>query len=156
MRIALTSLALLLFGSPVVAAEPCERTPSSAARALYEDHQEFILSGAPSPPLSETFARAVKSNLDEQTRTGDSGLIDWNYWTDAQDGEQSKNAEVAAVKVNGRQAQVTLKYKFYLSPTERPKTKRAIVKLSRTAKGCWLIEDLQNGSKSVMSYLRPQ
>ncbi len=108
------------------------------------------------PPVKlEAFAQAVRANLDEQKRTGDSGLIDWNYWTNAQDGEQSKTAKVVSVKATGRQAQVLLEYKFYPSPQEKPEAKRSTVKLSRNPDGCWLVEDLQNGTKSVMSYLRP-
>jgi hypothetical protein len=155
MRALLTSFLLVLLGSNAFAGDLCVRSPSTAARALYEAHGDFIFSGASSPPLSQAFAQAVRANLDEQRRTGDSGLIDWNYWTSAQDGEQSKTAKVVSVKATGRQAQVILEYKFYPSPQEQHQSKRSTVKLSRTPDGCWLVEDLQNGKKSVMSYLRP-
>lgn len=155
MRARLTSFFVLLVGSTSFAGDLCVRSPGTAARALYEAHRDFIFSGAPSPPLSEAFAQAVRANLDEQRRTGDSGLIDWNYWTSAQDGEQSKTAKVVSVKANGREAQVMLEYRFYPSPHERHQAKRSTVKLSRTREGCWLVEDVQNGKRSVLSYLRP-
>ncbi|HOY80140.1 MAG TPA: hypothetical protein PLN33_20170, partial [Hyphomonadaceae bacterium] len=155
MRTRLTSIFLLLVGSNAFAGDLCVHSPSTAARALYESHGSFIFSGASSPPLSEAFAQAVRANLDDQKRTGDSGLIDWNYWTSAQDGEQSRTAKVVSVKATGRQAQVILEYRFYPSPHEKHQAKRSTVKLSRTPDGCWLVEDLQNGKKSVMSYLRP-
>ena len=155
MRSGLTSFFLLLLGSNAIASGMCVRSPSTAARVLYEAHVDFLFSGASSPPLSEAFAQAVQANLDKQSRTGDSGLIDWNYWTNAQDGEQSETATVVSVKTSARQAQVVLEYKFYPSPNKKHLAKRSTVKLSRTPEGCWLVEDVQNGKKSVMSHLRP-
>jgi hypothetical protein len=155
MRARVTSFLLLLLGSNAFAGDLCVRSPGAAALALYDEHRDFIFSGGSSPPLSETLAQAVRANLDEQRRTGDSGLIDWNYWTNAQDGEQSKTAKVVSVKATARQAQVILEYKFYPSPQELRQVKRSTIKLSRTREGCWLVEDIQNGKKSVMSYLRP-
>ena len=85
---------------------------------------------------------------------GESGLIDWNYWTNAQDGEQSKTAHIASVKVSGSRSQVVLEYKFYPSPGEPHELKRSTATLYQTSGGCWLVEDLQNGEKSVTSLLR--
>ena len=147
-------IALLLLSTNAFAAELCVRSPSAAARTLYEVHSNFIFSGASSPPLSQAFAQAVQANLDEQRRAGDSGLIDWNYWTSAQDGEQSETAKVVSAKATGRRAQVILEYKFYPSHHEKHQVKRSTVTLSRTPDGCWLVDDLQNGNRSVMSYLR--
>jgi hypothetical protein len=154
MHTSLTSFFWLLLCSAAVASEPCTQRPSTAARALYESHGDFIFSGAPSPPLDEAFALAVRRNLNEQRRSGDSGVIDWNYWTSAQDGEQSKTAKVVSVKVNALQAQVVLEYKFHPSPNEKPQSKRATVYLSSTPNRCWLVSDLKVGKRSAMSYLR--
>jgi hypothetical protein len=155
MRTRVTLFFVLLLGSNAFAGDQCVRSPSTAARALYEAHADFIFSGSLSPPLSEALSQAVRENLDEQRRTGESGVIDWNYWTNAQDGEQSQTARVVSVKATGRIAHVLLEYKFYPSPNQKPEAKRSTVRLSRTAEGCWLVEDLQHGKKSVMSYLRP-
>jgi hypothetical protein len=156
MRIGFIFLLLLLCGSRAIAGDICVRNLGSAALALYENHQDFIFSGGRSPPLSDALAAVVNANLDEQKRTGESGLIDWNYWADAQDGELASNAKVSSVIAHGRRAQVELAYKFYPLPGEKPRTKRAIIKLSRTSQGCWLIDDVQHGKRSVMSYLQPQ
>ncbi|MDC8771716.1 hypothetical protein [Roseateles albus] len=146
-------LLLLFLGLPVAAVGECLRSPSSSALALYEKHQDFIFTGAPSPPLGEALANAVEANLAEQRRTGSSGFIDWNYWTDAQDGEQSRSAKVTFAKVKGAQAQVRISYYFLLGPGEKQMLKQAVVQLSRTHHGCWLVEDVLRGQRSVMSYL---
>jgi hypothetical protein len=146
-------LLVLLLGLPVPASGECLRSASGSALAFYEKHQDFIFTGASSPPLSEALAKAGGENLAEQRRTGDSGLIDWNYWTDAQDGEQSRSANLAFAKVKGTQAQVHISYYFLFGPGDKQVLKRAVVRLSRTRQGCWLVEDVQRGQRSVMSYL---
>jgi hypothetical protein len=124
---------------------------------LYESHKEFIFSEASSPPLSQALAQAVNENLAEQLRTGDLGSVDSNYWTDAQDGEQSMYAKIVSFVGSGARAKVTLAYKFLPSPTEKPLPKQAVISLSRTSKGCWVVEDVRRGNRSVMTYLkRPQ
>jgi hypothetical protein len=120
---------------------------------LYANHQEFIFSDASSPPLSKALANAVNATLGQQRRTGESGPIDWDFWIDAQDGEQSRNAKVTSVAVKGGTAHVALVYEFFGAPVEKPQKKRAVVSLSRTSQGCWLVEDVRRGKKSVMSYL---
>jgi uncharacterized protein YcfL len=148
------SVALLLC-SRAFAEDSCSATPKKAALDLYEKHQEFVFSEASSPPLSQALARAVNESLAEQRRTGDMGPIDWNYWTDAQDGEQSRSAKVVSITGKGASATVTLAYQFLPSPTEKPVPKRAVISVSRTSPGCWVVNDVRRGKRSVMSYLKP-
>jgi hypothetical protein len=122
--------------------------------ALYKNYQAFIFSDASSPPLSQELARAINASLAEQLRTGDVGSIDWNYWTDAQDGEQSRKAKIASAVVERERAQVKLAYLFFPSPDRKPLSKHALISLSRTSQGCWVIEDVLRGDRSILTYLR--
>lgn len=134
-------------------AQSCFKTPSAAALNLYNEHQQFIFNGGSSPPLSANFAAIVNDNIQEEKRTGDAGAIDWDYWTDAQDGNPSPKASVASASVRGRSARVLLRYQFLPAPGMPPIAKTALVTVSRDSAGCWLVEDVARGKTSVRSLL---
>jgi hypothetical protein len=121
---------------------------------FYEKYQDFLFSGISSPLLSQPLASSIAASLREQIKNRDTGPIDWNYWTDDQDGAQSPRARVTSVVTKGNHAEVMLAYQFYPSPTQEPVPKHSVIMLSRTMQGCWLVEDILHGKRSVTSYLQ--
>ena len=136
--------------SPVAA---CPADPGMSALVFYEVHQDFIHPGADSPPLTEELALAVRSNIKSALDKGEVGAIDWNFWTSAQDGNQSKTARVRRVSLSGSRAEVVLAYEFDLGGTSRPRELTASVRLVKAGGKCWLVADLVRGQQNVARLL---
>jgi hypothetical protein len=139
-----------------LAAPECAESPRAAAGLLYEQHASFVHTGAPNSLLSPRLATVVEANLTRIRERGEVGAIDWNYWTDAQDGEQSKTARMQVVKVSAARATVRLRYQFYLTTYANPEPKSALVSLTKSNLGCWQVDDVARGKTSVLLLLQPQ
>lgn len=136
-------------------AQTCSSTsPTDAARSLYQEHYAFIHEGAGSPPLSPSLQQLVAANIEQNLSAGETGAIDWDFWTDAQDGEAAHAATATLVHERKPKAVVRLHYSFVPSPTEKPRTKITDVQLVRSSSGCWLVDDLLHNKQSLRRLLR--
>jgi hypothetical protein len=147
----------LILGTVVLviplAAQPCALTPSEASLKLYKHHRDFVHNGANGELFSDTLSSVVNSAVRHAQQAGEVGPIDYDFWTDAQDGDASPDAK-ATLSANARgTTYVLLSYWFRLGPSYRPEPKTALVELSQTTNGCWQVEDLHRQQRSVRSIL---
>lgn len=158
MRALIRSAVIIAVAASVSAtayAQTCSNeSPVVAAVALYKHHYDFIHDGAGSPPLSESLRALVAANIQQNLKAGDVGAVDWDFWTDAQDGTASPDAKGALVNRSGEKVIVRLQYQFRLAPESHPRAKVSDVHLVRAASGCWLIDDLRHNGKSLRAILR--
>lgn len=127
--------------------------PASVATAFYATSREFIHDGVGSPPLSSSLAKLVKANFTQNLETGDVGAIDWNFWTDAQDGEAAPVAKVISVRDKRGRKLVRLSYKFFPAPAAKPVSKHSDIVLVQEPGGCWLVDDVRHNGRSVSRLL---
>lgn len=154
--IALAATALLSC-SLLAHAQPCPTNdPVTVASNLYRQDHAFIHNGAASPPLSPSLQRLVASNLNRNLEHGEVGPIDWDFWTNAQDGEASADVAAALVSARGRQALVRLTYQHRRGPGEAPADKATDVSLVKGASGCWLIDNLVHNGQDLRKLLTPR
>ena len=136
-----------------LAAQPCALTPSEASLKLYKHHRDFVHNGASGQLFSDALSSVVNSAVKYSQEEGEVGPIDYDFWTDAQDGDASPEAE-ATLRANARgTTYVLLSYWFRLGPSYRPVPKTALVELTQTAGGCWQVEDLHREQRSLRSVL---
>lgn len=128
-------------------------SPVAVAIDLYTQRHDFIHAGAESPPLAESLRQLVAANVAQSLQTGEVGAIDWDFWTDAQDGASSPGARAVLVHQRGSRATVRLQYLFRLTPDAPPIAMTAEVKLVRSG-GCWLVDDLLRNGTSLRALLR--
>ena len=128
-------------------------SPTDAARAFYQKHYGFIYEGAGSPPLSPQLRRLIAANIKQSIDAGEIGAIDWDFWTDAQDGQASHTAKAFLIRKHKSKAVVRLRYSFLLSPDAQPQPEITDVYLLRNASGCWLVDDLVHDTKSLRRLL---
>ena len=149
------SVSVVAFASAAVHAQVCSNdSPLTAAAAFYKQRYDFIHDGAGSPPLTESLRTLVVANIGQNLNEGDVGAVDWDFWTDAQDGTSSPDAKASLVKQQGVKAVVRLQYQFRLAPESLPRAKAADVYLVRAGSGCWLVDDLRRNGKSLSAILR--
>jgi len=135
-------------------ARDCDKiAPASAATAFYAKHRDFVHSGAESPPLSKSLAKLVTANITQNLDAGDVGAIDWDFWTDAQDGEADRVAKVTSVQEERGRVIVRLSYRFLPSPTQKPVSKVTDIELVREPSGCWLVDDVLHNGQSARRLL---
>lgn len=129
-------------------------SPSAASVALYKQHYDFIHAGYESAPLSVPLRKLVAANIEQNLKEGDVGAVDWDFWTDAQDGESSPEVKAVLVNRRGAKALVRLQYYFRSAPRSQPHAKLAEVHLLQSGTGCWLVDDLRRNGKSLSSILQ--
>ena len=134
-------------------AQPCALTPSEAALKLYKHHRDFVHNGATGQLFSVALSSVVNRSVRLAQQAGEVGPIDYDFWTDAQDGDASPEAEATLSAKSPGTTYVLLSYWFRLGPNYRPVPKTAVVELSQAASGCWQVEDLHREQRSVRSIL---
>jgi hypothetical protein len=91
----------------------------------------------------------VGANITQNIEAGELGAIDWDFWTDAQEGEAAEFAEIKSVRDERRRNLVQISYQFYPSPAAKPVPKQSDLILVRDLDGCWLVDDIvHNGSSA--------
>lgn len=138
---------------PCYAHECAKVAPTSAATTFYAKHRDFVYSKTESPPLSKSLAKLVAANVTQNIDTGDVGAIDWDFWTDAQDGEADRVAKVTSEREEDGRVIVRLSYRLLPSPTQKPVPKVTDIVLVRELGGCWLVDDVLHNGQSVRQLL---
>jgi hypothetical protein len=138
---------------PVSAASLCAQSESEAATMLYRKYRDFVFSGAPQPLFEAKLSGLVQATIKQTQERNDVGPIDWDFWTDAQDGEATSYMKIQSVQKKREDSVVEIRYAFLLSPTAVPTPKVAFVHLARNPSGCWQVIDLVRNNKSVRSIL---
>jgi hypothetical protein len=136
-----------------LAAQPCALTPSEASLKLYKHHRDFVHNGANGQLFNHALSSVVNAAVKYSQDAGEVGPIDYDFWTDVQDGDASPEAE-ATLRANARgTTYVLLSYWFRLGPSYQPVPKTALVELTQTTSGCWQVEDLHREQRSLRSVL---
>jgi len=130
------------------------QSPTEVAVGLYQDHRNFIHSGSMQAPLSASLQSLVMANFSQNLQAGDVGAIDWDFWTDAQDGDVSQQVRASLVSRRRDAAIVRLRYHFVHLPESKPQAKFTDVHLQRSSTGCWLADDLVHNQISLSALLR--
>jgi hypothetical protein len=144
---------------PAIASAPayaqgCSDDSAAAALALYKQRYDFIHDGAGSPPLTASLQTLVAANIEQNLKAGDVGAVDWDFWTDAQDGFSSPDAKAALISQHGAKAKVQLQYEFRMAPDSPPQVKVTDIHLVLSGSKCWLVEDLRHNGKSLSRLLQ--
>lgn len=145
------TLWLALFGSQASAMSNCGLTAEHAAVMLYEKHRDFLFVPNPDAPLTDSFAKLVARNTQNQ---GEVGPIDWDFWTNAQDGDASPEAKAIRTERAGKSSTVVLQYTFTLDPSVRATPIQTRVLVEERSRDCWVVNDLVHQGKSARSLLQ--
>lgn len=159
-----TAIFLLLFGaacrSPI--RELAKNTnatdldPCIAARTIFSAHYNFYCSD---PNLIKTLVTprvffALKHNYETCIIQKDIGILDYDPWTDAQDGDISEPFKFATIQKDNSNAVVRFNYTFKLdSKSSRPQS--IIIKFHRSPSSFgWLMSDfLMPNNESLVETL---
>jgi len=115
-----------------------------AARSIFEDHRDFVFGSMVPDFLTPPLAAALEANLSCRD-LGESCAIDWDPWTDAQDGEIGGPVAYAVNHLDSKTARISVTFSFPgdLRPGERAERRTVVLQFQRdVSRKCWLLADL--------------
>ncbi len=105
-------------------------------------------------PFTDNFKSLLVAEFKCKSK-GDSCRIDWDPWTDAQDGDIVGQPIIKLISENETDASVRVFLKFKFDPLKKPRSISAIVLLKRSNReSCWKVDDFETPShRSLVEYL---
>ncbi len=126
--------------------------PVLAAREFFTRHYDFYYEDPArcEALLTPRLLRALKHHYDAFEQTRQTGPLDCDPWTNAQDGEISRPHGFTTLSAGGSEAVVRFDYTFALGPGNRS-SQSVMMKFQRPAPGSpWLLADLVMPNKASL------
>jgi hypothetical protein len=147
---------LLVFLLPMACAAEClGPTPTDAAIAVFTRHREFVFDAPDATLLSpRLFAALGAEAACRKSSPGEVCTLDWDPWTDAQDGDITGDPEVVVMGRTASSSRVLVRFDFRLDEGAQPQRRSALLTFERAASGdCWLLADLHSKRAGLLQVL---